>query len=102
MHGTTKKYVAKILREGLRPGGAKGIQHRAHVHLVERIEADGEVAGVRGGSDCIVKVNMHAFLRYRQPGPKILEKKQKRNYYDRNGFANVLLGVLGRCVCSFV
>ena len=62
MHGTRKQHVAQILAKRLKPGGRRGLDHRAHVHLVECIEASGETAGVRGGSDCVVHVDMHLLI----------------------------------------
>ena len=54
LHGTIRKHIASIQRTGLRPGGDRGIQHRAHVHIVEYLSTTGESSGVPGGSDVIV------------------------------------------------
>ena len=62
LHGTKREHVASIMSSGLRPGGKRGIQYRAHIHLVEYAATVGETSGVRGGSDVIVKVNTHALI----------------------------------------
>jgi RNA:NAD 2'-phosphotransferase (TPT1/KptA family) len=63
LHGTKIQYCDQINREGLRAGGNKGRRYRTHIHLVETIEGSEEVAGVRGGSDAIVVVDIGAYMR---------------------------------------
>ena len=72
MHGTRKHHVAQIFSKGLKPGGRRGMSHRAHVTLVECLEGSGEIAGARGGSDCVVKVDMHLLF---QHGADIFKEK---------------------------
>jgi RNA:NAD 2'-phosphotransferase (TPT1/KptA family) len=62
LHETGKNQVRSILAHGLLPGGLKGQRRREHVHLVARIAGTGECAGVRGGTDTIIRVDMNQFL----------------------------------------
>ena len=66
LHGTKRCYADKIRREGLKAGGDRGPGFRTHIHLVSRVETGGEIddrAGVRGGSDTIVKVDIEKYIR---------------------------------------
>ena len=60
-HGTKKQFTGSIARTGLYPGGDRGRDYRAHVHLVKFVN-DGETTGMRGGSDAFVKVDMHKLM----------------------------------------
>ena len=62
LHGTTKEFSDSIFHTGLKPGGKRGSRYRAHIHLVEQVAADGETPGVRGGSNAVVKVDMHTLM----------------------------------------
>jgi RNA:NAD 2'-phosphotransferase (TPT1/KptA family) len=62
LHGTQKQFVSCIRTGGLKAGGHHGQDKRTHIHLVANIETTGERAGVRGGSDYVVKVDMERYM----------------------------------------
>ena len=58
LHGTKRKCLPGIDKGGLVPGGVHGQAYRHHVHIVTHMAAEGETAGVRGGTDTLVRINM--------------------------------------------
>ncbi len=56
-HGTKMRYCSNIAQVGLTPGGTRGSNWRAHIHLVAQVDTHGEREGVRGGSDALVRVD---------------------------------------------
>ena len=61
-HGTKVHCLNSIFELGLLPGGLKGQKHRQHVHIVEFVSDTGETAGVRGGSDAAVQIDLHKLM----------------------------------------
>ena len=57
LHGTFRKHLANIWREGLRAGG------RNDVHTVRSINGMHEAAGVRGASDTVIFIDGEALRR---------------------------------------
>jgi RNA:NAD 2'-phosphotransferase (TPT1/KptA family) len=62
LHGTQKQFVSCIRTGGLKAGGDHGQDKRTHIHLVANIETTGARAGVRSGSDYVVKVDMERYM----------------------------------------
>jgi len=60
LHGSLVKHAPSIDAEGLFTGGFKGTRHRAHCHLVTRVDTQREQEGVRNGSDMLVTVDVTA------------------------------------------
>ena len=61
LHGTYRHHVNSIIADGLIAGGRTGNQ-RTHIHLVASVNGTRETAGVRTGTDVIVKINMRGLI----------------------------------------
>ena len=68
MHGTARRYLPSIQKQGLLAGGDRGSGFRKHIHLVGCVSSTGRTAGIRDGSDTIVKVDL---LRLHRDGCRI-------------------------------
>jgi hypothetical protein len=63
LHGTKRMHVDSILRNGLFAGGDRGRKSRAHIHIVGGLDATGKRAGVRDGSDVVIRINTNRYYR---------------------------------------
>jgi len=83
LHGTMKEYTNGIYDTGLKPGGNRGMSHRAHIHFVEHVAGQGETSGVRGGSNAIIQVDMHRLI---DDGAEVF--RSQNNVYLTSGLWN--------------
>ena len=63
-HATWSGLAASIATNGLLAGGIRGQSSRTHVHLVPVVEGTAEQAGVRGGTDTLVSVDVGSAYRH--------------------------------------
>jgi len=63
LHGTKRMHVDAILRNGLFAGGDRGRKARAHIHIVSGLDATGKRAGVRDGSDTVIRIDTNRYYR---------------------------------------
>ena len=61
-HGTYAHQLEQIWREGLLPGGHKAPGSRKHIHFVTRLDSEGDISGVRTGTDSVVVVKAWKML----------------------------------------
>ena len=88
LHGTIYEHAPAIGRDGLFPGGRRGVSHRAHIHLVSQVDAHGEREGVRGGSNVLVQVDALAAYRH---GARFFRSRTQKGVYLTAGLTEKYL-----------